>query len=232
MFGKNAWSLLFLWVAIIGVMTVATSASGPTEMGEHQTYLPVLHRAPSAPVSIALAIAADDRDGYENQDFYLSGDINENNWVGLDSVTTGWIFDNVAIPAGAIITDAYIQVRGFGNNSSATIRIHAFAEDSAPPFVASGANKPGTRPLSSTFVDWPNAWPFMWQSFTTPDLSPIIQEVIDRPGWSSGNNLGFHVSAFGTGTKWVLAVPDYAAGPYTEEDYDGHSVILHVTYVR
>ena len=79
MFGKNAWSLLFLWVAIIGVMTVATSASGPAEMGEYQTYLPVLHRAPSAPVSIALAIAADDRDGYENQDFYLSGDINESN---------------------------------------------------------------------------------------------------------------------------------------------------------
>lgn len=38
----------------------------------------------------------------------------------------------------------------------------------------------------------------------TPDLSPLIQEIIDRPGWTAGNSMTFvfgHVS--GAGVRWT-----------------------------
>lgn len=40
--------------------------------------------------------------------------------------------------------------------------------------------------------------------FRTPDLSPLVQEIISRPGWRSGNAIMFilaHVD--GTGVRWV-----------------------------
>jgi hypothetical protein len=31
----------------------------------------------------------------------------------------------------------------------------------------------------------------------TPDLSPVIQEIVDRPGWSSGNALAIIITGSG-----------------------------------
>jgi len=201
-----------------------------TVEAEYALYLPLVSAAiAQEPVSLSLPITANAYDGYEDPLFRISGDGNHNNWVGGDpSAILGWILTDAPIPPGAIIEDAYIRFRGFGTNGFATATIQAFAEDDAPAFLIGGSNKPSTRMLTAARVDWANTWSFVWQWFQTPDLSALVQEVVDRPGWSSGNNIGFQVRNEGGGTNW--ATPDFAAGPYSAGNPTGHSVTLYVTY--
>ena len=50
----------------------------------------------------------------------------------------------------------------------------------------------------------------------TPDLSAVVQEVVDRVGWANGNAMAFMMS--GTGKR-------------TAEAYQGGEPMLHVTYI-
>ena len=39
----------------------------------------------------------------------------------------------------------------------------------------------------------------------TPDISPIVQEIVDKPGWAAGNPMTIlfgHTT--GSGTRWVV----------------------------
>lgn len=179
--------------------------------------------------SITVLITADNQDGYEDPTFRLSGDGNNNDYIGTASdVMGGWVFANVQIPRGATITNAYVRFRGYGFDSNATARLHTFAQGNAPFFIADGTNKPSTRPVSSSYVDWPNYWSFAWQWFETPNLTSIVQEAVDRSDWQSGNALGFRISnPSGTGTNWSFV--DYAFGPLGENGL-GNSTTLYVTY--
>ena len=40
-------------------------------------------------------------------------------------------------------------------------------------------------------------WATEGEKHLTPDLSALVQEVIDRPGWSSGHNMAFVISGSG-----------------------------------
>ena len=183
-------------------------------------YLPLIVNK-SATQSISIPISADNQDSYEDgTNFNLSGDGNHNDWVGTESqVMTGWIFNNLQIPKGAVITNSYMIFRGYGFGD-ATPRISGFAEDNPASFAANGSNKPSLRPTTSHVVDWTNTFPFAWTMFQTPDLSSIIQEIINRFGWIAGNSIGIKASnPSGTGTNWCAI--DYAGGSYTT---------LYVTY--
>lgn len=194
---------------------------------------PTLTNTPqSAPteVSVSIPIRSDNQDGYENPTFHISGDGLADDWVGTGTlVQAGWIFTNVNIPRGARILNSYVRFRGFGNGGSATARFRGFAEDNAVPFAQDGTNKPSKRPLTNAFVDWTQTWAFQWQWFQTPDLSPVIQEIVNRPGWVAGNNIGLNISnPLGKGTNW--AVVDYAGIPYDGKGGAGHSVTLYITF--
>lgn len=173
-------------------------------------------------VAASYAINQDNQDGFEDTAFRISGDGSHHNWVGVSaSVMAGWIFPSVNIPRGATIIDAYVRARGFGNDGSATTRIYGFAQDDAEVFAADGSNKPSTRPITSAFVDWPKTWKFEWQWIETPNFAHVLQEIVDRPGWSPGHNVGVRVNIpSGTGTNWCSV--DYAAGT--------DPTVLHVTY--
>jgi hypothetical protein len=150
--------------------------------------------------------------------FYSSGDNVSTDWIGYGAAPqTGLVFSGVDIPPGATITSATIKCYGFGYNGTpfnedpATTRIEGFAEDSAAVFMADGTNRPSSRDPSTQYVEWSGPWTFFFQWLETPDLSQIVQEIIDRPGWASGNNLGFRLSnPSGKGTAWRLL--DYSSG--------------------
>jgi hypothetical protein len=231
--GVYETTLTFLAQSDIG--TDSTDISIQLEVRElnNVIYLPLLtyNTTNQLETTIAIPIQADNQDGFEDPFFNISGDGHNNNWVGTNTwVVTGWIFPGVSIPQDGTITDAYIRFRGWGNDGTATSRIEGFAEDSAAVFAANGNNKPSTRPTTVASVDWTNSWPFQFAWFQTPDLSAVMQEIVDRPGWASGNNVGFIISnPSGDGGNW--AAPDYAAGPYQNDSGGGHSVTLYVTYL-
>ncbi len=118
----------------------------------------------------------------------------------------GMRFQNVAIDPGSIITRAYLEFTAdVANFGTTNLTVEGQASDNAPTFT-SGANDLSTRLKTATSVDWSNAaaWATGGQTYQSVDLSPIIQELIDRSGWVSGNSVALFVTGGGrrTGESW------------------------------
>jgi PKD repeat protein len=106
-------------------------------------------------------------------------------------MTSGFRFENVAIPWHSRILAAYLEftVDGtYGNDLS----LQLFGEDTANAQTFSTGSPPASRPLTKAFVVWPIPSSDVWAMGLmrrTPNLSAIIQELVDRDDWSSGNSL-------------------------------------------
>lgn len=119
----------------------------------------------------------------------------------------GLRFPDLAIPAGATITSAWVQFQTDEKQSETTsLTIRAQAADNALTF--SSAAKVGTRPLTDGSVSWsPAPWLVVGESGAnqrTPDLTGLIQEVVGRTGWASGNAIALVVT--GTGHRTARSV--------------------------
>lgn len=134
--------------------------------------------------------------------------------------TVGLRFTGLAIPPGATITSAWIQFTADEAQSvNTSLAISAQASDTAPTFTTAVGNV-SARPRTGAVTWSPAPWTLnaAGADQRTPDLSALVQEVVSRPGWASGNALAFIVS--GTGHR-------------TADAYDGGSAVaplLHVEY--
>ena len=107
-----------------------------------------------------------------------------------DDFSVSMTFDSVDIPQGATINSAVITVVSDDAYSSQTInlKIAAVDVDDASPFTQASDFESPT--LTTAKVDWDltDDWTFE-ESNNTPDISAIIQEIVDRVGWSAENNI-------------------------------------------
>jgi PKD repeat protein len=113
----------------------------------------------------------------------------------------GMRFQNVTIPPGSTISNANIVFTADEESSVSTDLIfHAEAADNAAAFTNTRYDVTD-RLVTSSFVAWPGipAWNTIGATYQTPNLAPIIQEVIERPGWSYGGSIVLVVS--GTGRR-------------------------------
>jgi len=112
----------------------------------------------------------------------------------------------LAIPPGASITAASIQFTAKEVQSEVTsLTIQAQAIDNAPGFT-SAASSISSRIRTAASVAWsPVAWSIVGQAGAnqkTPDLSSVIQQVVSRPGWASGNAMVFIITGTGHRTPY------------------------------
>lgn len=113
----------------------------------------------------------------------------------------GLRFENVTVPQGATVTSAYLQFSVDETTDKATsVDIQGEASDSAALF-AEMLNSISSRPRTVAAVTWtPAPWTKVDDAGTdqqSPDLSEIVQEIVNRPGWQSGNALAFILSGTG-----------------------------------
>ena len=118
--------------------------------------------------------------------------------------TVGMRFVGLDIPQGASISNAHIQFQVDETNSDlATLTINGEAVDNAATFTTVSGNI-SSRPRTTAQVAWsPVPWPTKNEAGPdqqTPDLAEIIQEIVNRPGWSSGNSLAIIVTGSGKRT--------------------------------
>ena len=138
------------------------------------------------------------------------------------SQRVGLRFTGIDIPQGAIITSAYLQFTADEVGSAATsLLIRGEDTDDAAAF-ASIANNVSSRATTDASAAWtPAAWTTVGQAGLaqrTSDLSAIVQEIVARSGWLSGNDMAFIVT--GTGTR-------------TAEPFEGGAAkapLLHIEY--
>ncbi len=103
--------------------------------------------------------------------------------VAANGSVGGFRFQNVAIPQGATIQRAYMTERNTGGLTGLSITAWGEASNNAATFTP--ADLPGGRPKTAASVAH-NAWPDYPEGI---DLTTIVQEIVNRPGWVSGNAL-------------------------------------------
>jgi hypothetical protein len=136
--------------------------------------------------------------------------------------TVGMRFSGTAIPRGATIVNAYIQFQTDETQSVATsLTIQGEDTDNAGAFSSLTRNI-SSRPRTTAAVSWsPPTWATVGEAGPdqrTSDIASVIQEIVDRPGWSSDNAMVLIIT--GTGER-------------VAESYDGNSAgapLLHVEF--
>jgi len=108
----------------------------------------------------------------------------------------GMRFTNITIPKNAPITRAYIEFTTKSQDSATTtFKIEGQASDNAGSFADSGFNI-SVRPTYTTDVDWLVNYPWLTENevHQTADITAIVQKIVDRSGWASGNAMVFILS--------------------------------------
>jgi len=126
----------------------------------------------------------------------------------------GLRFNALNIPVGAIINSAKISLYSnysTGSNVIATI-IYGINEDDTSTFTdgEDGFIDITTRILTTNNVNWNIPVLTLNQWYDTPSIVDIIQEIIDRDGWESGNAIGFVIKSNDyTGNNEVRGFTNY-----------------------
>lgn len=103
-------------------------------------------------------------------------------------------FTGLNVDKDTTINSAYIVFQpDETDGGTVNLRIYGHAIDDAPDFEPDSNYLLSGLPKTTAFVDWNNVP--SWTTSTinsgtiTPDLSPIIQELVNRPGWVNGNDV-------------------------------------------
>ena len=112
-----------------------------------------------------------------------------------DEQIVGLRFVNILIPQGTQVTGAYVEfevdaVDKEGSSYPVNLIIEGELTPNATPFL-DATNNITNRPLWTTAkVKWSiPAWTATNVKWRTPDISPIIQEIVNQNGWAGGNAL-------------------------------------------
>ncbi len=138
--------------------------------------------------AVDFRVTHDDDDAEEDDD----GDLSLNN-VKMELGKMRYVgvrFLNVNVPQGATIVTAYIEFQAAASNTQDTdLTIYGQDSDNASRFD-NEEDDISDRPKTDASVTWNNvsAWT-NGQKYQTPDFTSVIQEIVDRPGWSDGNDM-------------------------------------------
>jgi hypothetical protein len=178
--------------------------------------------------SIDRAVAAGTDDAEENtssgwmnltsSDLELVTDETINQRVGMR-------FANVSIPPNATITRAYVQftVKEAVGSTGLSLTIKGFAQDNTATFTTATSNISSRPVTTATVTGWaPPLWPTIGAAGVdqrTPELKTIVQEIVNRPGWASGNALGI-----------VITGPGGVRNAGSFDNGTGSQPVLHVEF--
>ncbi|WP_292147359.1 RTX toxin [Mesorhizobium sp.] len=213
------------------VTSIATTLEANADIGTVSTRAAVTTSSLLAASSSAIdpifetrvATAGDDVE--EKGSGAISGNVDDLE-LGYDSSTrqtVGLRFTSIDLPKGAIITNAYIQFQANEvKTGAASLLIQGDNVDDASPFTAVSFNV-SALPRTTASTAWtPDPWTIVGEhgaAERTPDLSAIVQEIVNRSGWAALNDMAFLVS--GTGTR---TADSYEYNPAT-------APLLHIEYL-
>ena len=131
-------------------------------------------------------------------------------------------FTGVNIPPDATIQNAWIQFTVDNAAADATaLTIQAEANDNPGTFTSS-SNNISSRTRTTASVAWtPVAWNTADEGGPdqrTPNLASVLQEIVERPGWSEGNAIVFILT--GSGKRVAKSYNgDVYGAPYLHIEY-------------
>jgi len=171
-------------------------------------------------LEVRTTASTDDAEEFAGGSMYLgSGDLELVHDTSDQTVGMRWL--GLTIPKAATITAAWIQFAAKESQSEATsLTFRGQAADAAPTFSSTAGNL-STRARTAASVSWaPPTWTSgaAASSQRTPDLRTVIQEIVNRPGWATGNPLVVLVTGTGHRTAWAWN-GNSAASPLLHVEY-------------
>ncbi len=189
---------------------------------------------PTPPTIVAVAASADDASEVVSSGIVSISDPS----IDLqDDRIAGFRFDGVEIPQGAKIASAWVQFTSAifivgGGTEAAVVDIQGEDADDAAAFTT-GAADISRRTRTTATVEWSlpessgaSAWTIGCRgpNQRTPDLATIVQKIVDRAGWASGNAMAFTLqrNGVGLGSRAVVA-----------QDHDDYKeAVLYVDWIE
>ena len=126
---------------------------------------------------------------------------------GGDLLDVGIRFGGVDVPEGSLIDEAFIEFTVAEENAEPT-SLRVTGELTPDPITFSeNEGDISTRPSTVSSVNWGDigAWTAIGSKERTPDLSPIVQELISQEGWNAGNAMSFSISPSPGGRRTAVS---------------------------
>jgi hypothetical protein len=133
-------------------------------------------------------------------------------------------FATTNIPPGAAIVSAKITFTALQNRAVDDVNCRIFANDVDNSTAPTNAAEHNALVRTTASVDWDaiEAWTAETE-YDTPDFTVVIQEVVNRAGWASGNALTVLIDENGSDSG-ALRVP------YDFNDDTNKDAVLTVVY--
>ena len=134
-------------------------------------------------------VSSDDAEQENNAMDKLYDDDLDAGWEGDDfnTLTMGMRFTDVTIPQGSQIDSAYVEVYAHEDETDlAKITIWAEATDDAATFDLNNLITSRTKTTAQVTWNCSEQWT-MWQKYRSEDFASVVQEIVNRVGWNSGN---------------------------------------------
>jgi sugar lactone lactonase YvrE len=164
-----------------------------------------------SPEELSISVGADDAEEHVDGVVALGSTdlelVNNNEGGVTGNQTVGLRFRGVPVQRGAAITNAYVQFRADESHSGATtLTIQGQAVDNAPAFTTAAGNI-SSRPRTNASATWaPGPWTTgdAGPAQRTSNIAAVIQEIVNRPSWTSGNSLALIITGTGkrVATSW------------------------------
>jgi type IV pilus assembly protein PilY1 len=142
-----------------------------------------------------------------------------------DNQIIGLRFNGVEVPQGASIESASIQFAAFRPGSDVTsLTITGEDVDNSDTYTGSDLDI-SSRTYTTATVSWPSvpAFTAVDEPHLTPDLTSVVQEVVNRSGWCGGNSMSFKLA--GAGLRLAKSYEsDPSQAPYLRVSFDPDSV--------
>lgn len=158
------------------------------------------------------------RDAYNTSSALYNSTNNVRMGQGSGDITAGYQFAGVTLPKAAYIYSATLNVNiSAANGSGWAWTVRGGAYDTCTNFFS---DWPISKTVGSQVAAWSPGAGTGWKSVS---VSSLIQEIVNRPGWSSGNNLCLIVSDNqGSADTWQDA--------YSYEGSTANAAVLAVEY--
>jgi len=128
--------------------------------------------------------------GLSTADYRVGVTGTNSDWSDANTYQVGMQFP-LDIPQGAVITSARLEVEAFGEVGGGDIamRIHVARADNVTPFTSGLPHLEDRYDWTETSIGWTLDLWTDYVRYRSPDFSPLVQEIVSRPGWSYGNYL-------------------------------------------
>ena len=124
---------------------------------------------------------------------------------GQNRQYVGLRFQGINIDNGATIISATIEftvdvadLGKPGTSDPLTVTISGQDHNDAPVFNGTNYNLSGRSYLGTTVIWSPDPWTATPEAYNSDDISSIIQGIVNKPGWASGNAMVFMLDGDGS----------------------------------